>query len=75
MPLLRHHLARFSAKNFTINSNHVSPLRKPSHGAKSGLGALFFLCSRAPPFTFTDHLGQVRSRTNLEGACLHTGMP
>src|SRR5262245_25960162 len=37
MPLLRHHLARFSAKNFTIDSNHVSPLRWPSHGAKSGL--------------------------------------
>jgi hypothetical protein len=37
MPLLRHHLARFSAKNFTIDSNHVSPLREPSHGAKSGL--------------------------------------
>jgi hypothetical protein len=37
MPLLRHHLARFSAKLFTIDSNRVSSKRKPSHDAKSGL--------------------------------------
>jgi hypothetical protein len=38
MPLLRHHLARFSARSSTINSNRISPLCEPSHGAKSGLG-------------------------------------
>src|SRR5580700_7330446 len=37
MPLLRHHLARFSARSSTINSNRISPLCEPSHGAKSGL--------------------------------------
>src|SRR5208282_1850894 len=35
---------------------------------KVGLG------SRTPLFTFSDHLGQVRNRANLEGARLHTGM-
>jgi hypothetical protein len=37
MPLLRHHLARFSASHFPIATSRTSPLRKPSHGAKSGL--------------------------------------
>ena len=30
--------------------------------------------SRTPLFTFSDHLGQVRNRANLEGARLHTRM-
>jgi excisionase family DNA binding protein len=37
MPLLRHHLARFSAKLFAINSSHIPPQHKPPSGAKSGL--------------------------------------
>jgi predicted site-specific integrase-resolvase len=40
MPLLRHHLARFSAKLFAINSSHIPPQHKPPSGAKSGLGHL-----------------------------------
>jgi hypothetical protein len=31
-------LARFSANHLPINTKRVSPLRKPPHGAKSGLG-------------------------------------
>jgi len=38
MPLLRHHLARFSAKLFAINSSPIPPQHKPPSGAKSGLG-------------------------------------
>jgi len=38
MPLLRHHLARFSAKLFAINSSRIPPQHKPPSGAKSGLG-------------------------------------
>src|ERR1700730_6033791 len=37
MPLLRHHLARFSAKLFAINSSRIPPQHKPPSGAKSGL--------------------------------------
>jgi len=37
MPLLRHHLARFSAKLFAINSSSIPPQHKPPSGAKSGL--------------------------------------
>ena len=40
MPLLRHLLARFSANPLPIITKRVSPLRKPTHGAKSGLGHL-----------------------------------
>jgi hypothetical protein len=39
MPLLRHLLARFSANPLPIITKRVSPLRKPTHGAKSGLGS------------------------------------
>ncbi len=39
---------------------------------QKGFLMLFSLCSCTPPFTFADHLGQVRGRTNLEGARLHT---
>src|SRR5258708_8003025 len=38
MPLLRHHLAPFSAKLFAINSSRIPPQPKPPSGAKSGLG-------------------------------------
>jgi hypothetical protein len=41
MPLLRHHLARFSAKLFAINSSRIPPQHKPPSGAKSGLGDLW----------------------------------
>jgi len=47
MPLLRHLLARFSANPLPIITKRVSPLRKPTHGAKSGLvlfGASVTLC-------------------------------
>src|SRR5260221_1090866 len=37
MPLLRHHLAPFSAKLFAINSSRIPPQPKPPSGAKSGL--------------------------------------
>src|SRR6201993_2629801 len=37
MPLLRHHLARFSANLFAINSSRIPPQHKPPSGAKSGL--------------------------------------
>jgi hypothetical protein len=37
MPLLRHHLARFSAKLFAINSSRIPPQHTPPSGAKSGL--------------------------------------
>src|SRR6266403_749785 len=37
MPLLRHHLARFSAKLSAINSSRIPPQHKPPSGAKSGL--------------------------------------
>jgi hypothetical protein len=37
MPLLRHHLARFSAKLFAINSSRIPPQHKPPSDAKSGL--------------------------------------
>src|SRR5882762_2148706 len=37
MPLLRHHLARFSAKTLAINSSPIPPQHKPPSGAKSGL--------------------------------------
>jgi len=37
MPLLRHHLARFWAKLFAINSSRIPPQPKPPSGAKSGL--------------------------------------
>src|SRR5258708_37921691 len=40
MPLLRHHLARFSAKLFAINSSRIPPQHKPPSGAKSGLVGL-----------------------------------
>src|SRR5258707_10388132 len=43
MPLLRHHLAPFSAKLFAINSSRIPPQPKPPSGAKSGL------CLTAPP--------------------------
>jgi hypothetical protein len=36
MSLLRYHLTRFSTKHSTIDSNRISPLRKPSDGQKSG---------------------------------------
>jgi len=42
MPLLRHLLARFSANPLPIITKRVSPLRKPTHGAKSGLTRGFF---------------------------------
>jgi hypothetical protein len=38
MPLLRHHLARFSAKLLAVNPSRVPPQHKPPSGAKSGLG-------------------------------------
>jgi hypothetical protein len=34
MPLLRHHLARFSAKLLAINPSRVPPQHKPPSGAK-----------------------------------------
>jgi hypothetical protein len=37
MPLRQHLLAHFSAKHLSINTKRVAPLRKPPHGAKSGL--------------------------------------
>jgi hypothetical protein len=40
MPLLRHHLARFSAKLFAINSSRIPPQHKPPSDAKSGLAEL-----------------------------------
>jgi len=42
MPLLRHHLARFSPRLFAINSSRIPPQHKPPSGAKSGLGALVY---------------------------------
>jgi len=45
MPLLRHHLARFSAKLLAINPSRVPPQHKPPSGAKSGLGGLEFRLS------------------------------
>jgi hypothetical protein len=41
MPLLRHHLAPFSAKLFAINSSRIPPQPKPPSGAKSGLSHFF----------------------------------
>jgi hypothetical protein len=41
MPLLRHLLARFSANPLPIITKRVSPLRKPTHGAKSGLSRMW----------------------------------
>src|SRR5258706_14473168 len=38
MPLLRHHLARFSAKLLAVNPSRVPPQHKPPSGEKSGLG-------------------------------------
>ena len=49
MPLLRHHLAPFSAKLFAINSSRIPPQPKPPSGAKSGLGPQEPL-SKAPVF-------------------------
>jgi hypothetical protein len=40
MPLLRHHLVRFSAKLFAINSSRIPSQHKPPSDAKSGLGDL-----------------------------------
>jgi hypothetical protein len=37
MPLLRYHLARFSAKLFAINSSRIPSQHTPPSGAKSGL--------------------------------------
>jgi hypothetical protein len=41
MPLRQHLLARFSAKHLSSNTKRVAPLRKPPHGAKSGLSVLY----------------------------------
>src|SRR4029077_8808082 len=41
MSLLRHHLARFWAKLFAINSSRIPPQPKPPSGAKSGLALPF----------------------------------
>src|SRR5918999_458752 len=38
----------------------------------SCFSCLFVFCSCTPPLAFADHFGQVLSRANLEGACLHT---
>jgi hypothetical protein len=54
MPLLRHHLARFSAKLFAINSSRIPPQPKPPSGAKSGLSAF---CCRYPGFRKAFTLG------------------
>ncbi|HET9377687.1 MAG TPA: CNNM domain-containing protein, partial [Chthoniobacterales bacterium] len=43
MPLLRHHLARFSAKLFAINSSRIPPQHIPPSGAKSGLAVVFLV--------------------------------
>src|SRR5258705_8727611 len=47
MPLLRHHLAPFSAKLFAINSSRIPPQPKPPSGAKSGLGFAQAILKRA----------------------------
>jgi hypothetical protein len=43
MPLLRHHLAGFSAKLFAIDSSRIPPQHLPPSGAKSGLGRLLLI--------------------------------
>ena len=39
MPLLRHHLARFSTEHLAIATECIRSLRQPSHDGKSGLEA------------------------------------
>ena len=44
------------SKHFTIDSNRASPLRKPSHDAKSGLSLLHFQIRESPQVPCT-HVG------------------
>ena len=71
MPLLRHHLARFSTERFAIATKRTYPLRQPSHDAKSGLalGAPGSL----PPSTEPNQ-GQTGGCTTAQGSGLGGGI-
>src|SRR5260370_34680459 len=64
MPLLRHHLARFSAKLFAINSSPIPPQHKPPSGAKSGLALEIILYALILRYLFKRWLG---AKGNVKG--------
>ena len=68
MPLLRHHLARFSAKLFAINSSSIPPQHKPPSGAKSGLTPKAFGANGTELF-FASFPGPILNATTVTIIC------